>query len=285
MTMRDPVNPVRRLQLAVYETLADRIAGGRRQDPRALLPGNDDPSEGVMPNYLPEIEGYESIETFDWFDPTAWAGLDASSIPGMDLASIPVGGAGISGRGLDFFRVGEAPNNYANRNNPLYQARKDFAVAVAPRIEDMFGVSSEGSAGYYRAPQASHADPGGPSANSDHYSAGAIDFFGSVERLDALREYLVAQPWVGFVRWRSESHGGPSGTEKGAHLHVSFNLGWIAQNYFQGRQAPALSAPTAPRQPSQAPRQATEREVAATGAPPPMAPAPAPPPIVRGQPS
>jgi hypothetical protein len=214
---------------SIFDDLSRKMAGGLRTDPRDLLPEADNPLEGVIPDeFLPEVS------QFDWFDPTVWAKASTEDMSMVDLSNLqPATGAGKEGKGRDWFRSGEAPNNYVNRNNPLYQARKDFAVGIAPKIEEMFEVSAQGSAGHLRAPQASHKAPGGPSGNSDHYSGGAIDFFGEKEELDALRDWLVTQPFTSFVRWQSESHYD--------HVHVSFDTGWIAQNYFEGRSVPPIS--------------------------------------------
>jgi hypothetical protein len=244
---------------SIFDDLSRKMAGGLRTDPRDLLPEADNPLEGVIPDeFLPEVS------QFDWFDPTVWAKASTEDMSMVDLSNLqPATGAGKGGKGRDWFRADQAPNNYTNRNNPLYQARREFSVALAPKLEEMFGVTSEGSAGYIRPPSKGDAAPGGRAVNSDHQSGGAVDFFGEVAELDALRDFLVTQPYVSFVRWRSESHGGASGTESGAHVHVSFDLGWIAQNYFEGRAVPQISkTPTvsstqlreAPRSPEDAPK-------------------------------
>lgn len=212
----------------IFDRLSRQVAGGGRMDPRDLLPGAQDPLEGIVPDeFVPEVQGV------DWFDPTVWARATPEDMSMVDLSNLTAAtGPGKEGKGQDWFRTGEAKNNYANRHNPLYQARRDFAVALAPQIEEMFGVSAQGSAGHMRQPQASHAAAGGPSANSDHYSGGAIDFFGDEAELDALRDWLVEQPFTSFVRWKTESHYD--------HVHVSFDTGWVAQNYFEGRQVPPV---------------------------------------------
>ncbi len=235
----DNDDPHGRMLFSTLGAASDIVASGRRVPPEELLPGYDDPLEGSVPNqFLPDVT------TFDWFNPTVWANADPADLSGIDLASITAAtGPGLDGDGLDFFRGGEAPDNFTNRNNPLYVSRRDFAEAIAPRLAEMFGVSAEGSAGYLRTPQTSDADPGGRSPNSDHFSGGAIDFYGDDAELTDLRNWLVAQPFTAFVRWQSESH-----TD---HLHVSFDLGWIAQNYFSGQNLPGLS-----REPSQPPREA-----------------------------
>lgn len=244
-------NPLRPVFDAVLDKLSNRIAGGRRVDASDLLPGADDPGEGIVPdNFIPEVD------PFSWFDPMLFGPGDPMTAAGLDYSAIPASGPGRDGDGLDFFRSGEAPSNYANRNNALYRSRRDFAVAITPKIEDMFGVSAHGSAGYLRPPSSGDAAPGGRSSNSDHYSGGAVDFFGTVEELDQLRAWLVTQPFVSFVRWRTESHGGASGTEAGAHLHASFDIGWVAKNYYQGGKVPPITvtsgktSPKPPRQPS-----------------------------------
>lgn len=218
----------------IFNRLSMQVAGGARTDPRDLLPEVQNPDEGVIPEeFLPDVEGAE------WFDPTVWARANPDDISKVDLSNLQAAtGQGKEGKGLDWFRTGQAPNNYANRHNPLYKARRDFAVAIAPQIERMFGVSAQGSAGYIRTPSAGDAAPGGRAANSDHQSGGAIDFFGTKEEMVALRNWATTQPFVSFVRCQSESHWD--------HVHLSFDIGWIAQNYFQGRELPPIQkAPSA----------------------------------------
>lgn len=263
MTVRDTPqseNPLRRQLTELYDVLSNKIAGGQRIDHRNMLPGADDPSEGLIPD-----EFADQLTTLDWFTPSQWAGLSSEDALRADMSLIPEpGGAGVLGTGGDFFRTGQAPDNFTNRNNPLYLARRDFATQITPQLNELFGVT--GHAGAYRTPSESDADPGGRAVNSDHLSAGAVDFYGTVEQLDALRDYLVEQPWVSFVRWRSESHGGESGEESGAHVHVSFDLGWVARNYFNDRTTPTVRRPTpsTPRSPGAA---GTPTPLNAPGAP------------------
>lgn len=252
MTQRDPLtqNPLRQVLGTMYDKLSHEIAGGQRQNPEELLPGAQDPLEGLIPDSVAP-----QLETLDWFSPADFAGVGPGSEPRMDLSTIPApGGKGVEGDGLDFFRTGEAPNNFTNRNNPLYVARKDFIEDVHGQIERMFNVSA-GGVGYYRPPSSSDADPGGRSSNSDHYSAGAVDFYGDPEDLTALRNWLVDQPWVSFVRWQSESHFD--------HLHMSVDLGWVAQNYFTDRSIPDIKVTppklTPPSSGSNEQREAFER--------------------------
>jgi hypothetical protein len=226
MTTRQPLDGI---LTGIFDRLSQQVAGGLRSDPRDLLPEVDNPLEGLVPDeFRPEVS------SFDWFDPTVWARASSDDMSMVDPNRVqPATGAGKDGRGMDWFRGGEAPNNLTNRNNPLYQARRDFAVQAASQIENLFDVSAQGSAGYLRPYSRSHAAPGGPSGNSDHYSGGAVDFFGSKEELTALRNWLIVQPFTSFVRWQSESHYD--------HVHVSFDLGWVAQNYFQGRSLPTFT--------------------------------------------
>lgn len=235
-------SPIRRQLLDLYDVLSHKIAGGQRVDHRQMLPGADDPAEGVVPDdFRPEV-----TDLGRWFRPSEWLGVGPEDQVRADLGAIPEPAkGGVDGKGMDFFRGGEAPDNYTNRNNPLYAARREFAADINSRIEDLFDVDG-GGVGWMRPPQSSDAAPGGRSANSDHYSGGAVDYYGDPGELDALRNWLVQQPFVSFVRWRSESHHD--------HLHASFDLGWVAQNYFQGRQVPSVQAPSAPRA-SQSPRE------------------------------
>ena len=260
----------------MFDSLSNRIAGGQRMSAADLLPQSQDPTEGTVPEeFLMEVNPY------DWFDPTVWAKANPDDLTNTDLAAM-VGqndNPGRAGKGMDWFRGGEAPHNLTNRNNPLYQSRREFAVALDRELAKKFGVSAQGSAGHLRGYQASHADPGGPSPNSDHYSGGAIDYFGTKEELDQLHAFLIAQPYTSFVRWQSESHYD--------HLHVSFDLGWVAEHYFTGKTIPPVipgsqtaggaaarnksynplaSAPTSSRQPPQAPRQPV-RAPGGTGGP------------------
>ncbi len=218
----------------IFDVLSNQLTpSGQREDIEMLMPGADDPAEGLIPDeFLP------FVSTFDWFDPTVWAGAAPGDVSRIDLTAIPQAtGPGAQGTGLDWFRAGEAPNNFTNRNNPLYISRKDFIVALAPQLEELFGVSS-GGVDYYRPPSASDAAPGGKSANSDHYSAGALDIYGTPEELTALRNWLVLQPFTAFVRYQSESHT--------KHLHLSIDIGWVANNYFSGTQLPPLTAAPPP---------------------------------------
>jgi hypothetical protein len=235
--------PLGRLLTQVFDSVSNELAGGR-VNPADLLPGADDPNEGSVPaEFLP------GVETFDWFDPTVWSNATPDAVTPTDLTAITAAtGAGTDGEGLDWFRAGEAPNNYVNRNNPLYVARKDFIVSVAPKLEQMFDVSVEGSAGYYRPPAAADAAPGGRSPNSDHYSAGAVDVYGTPEQLTGLRDWLVEQPWTAFVRYASESHQ--------EHLHLSVDLGWVANNYYGGNtpEPPSLTMHQSPPTPQGGPQ-------------------------------
>lgn len=207
---------------ALYERLSDQIAGGKRTA-SPMLALDDPDAEGFLPD-----EYRQQVPAMDWFDPAMFAQMDPANPTTWDFSSLPsAGGPGQAGKGMDWFRSGEAPNNFQNRSNPLYQSRRDFAVGIAGELRQMFDVTDQGSAGYMRDPHPSHAAPGGPSGNSDHYSGGAIDFFGSKSELTRLRNWLVEQPFVSFVRWQTESHFD--------HVHVSFDLNWVAQNFYGGQ--------------------------------------------------
>lgn len=234
MTIRDPVTdqPQRPSSWASLVAQLDKIshtsAGGQRQPWQdAGLPSD----EGFFP------EDYsQQVPSMDWFDPSMWQQADPNDPSTFDLGQIPASSGPVKeGKGMDFYRGGQAPSNYSNKLNPAYVARADFGCAVNKQIMALFKV--EGTCNYYRKPEASDAAPGGRATNSDHLSAGAIDYTPaegtSLEELDRLRNWLVTQPWVSFVRWRSESHS--------THLHMSIDLGWVARNYFQSRQAPTLS--------------------------------------------
>src|SRR5690606_4759409 len=70
---------------------------------------------------------------------------------------------------------------------------------------------------------------GGQAKNSDHQSAGALDIFGPEHVLDAIRDWAIQQPWVSFVRWKSPYHYD--------HVHISVDIGWVAENFFGGGKA------------------------------------------------
>jgi hypothetical protein len=226
-----PGSQIDQVLTGVFESLSNRIAGGQRSDARDLLPEVLDPMEGTVPE-----EFLADVTEVQYFDPNNATPAD---IAAFDINSVkPATGAGKEGKGLDWFRGGEAPNNYSNRDNPLYEARREFAMAIAPQIEKLFGVSAQGSAGHKRQPQASHKKPGGPSANSDHYSGGALDLFGTKEEMVALRNWAIEQPWVSFVRCQSESHYD--------HVHLSVDLGWVKENFFKNQDMSQVYAVGAP---------------------------------------
>jgi hypothetical protein len=215
----------------MFSALSDRIAGGQRSDARDLLPEVLDPDEGTIPE-----EFLADVTEVEYFDPTTATPADVAA---FDINSVKPGtGAGKEGKGLDWFRKGEAPNNYANKDNPLYRARREFAMAIAPQLEELFGVSAQGSAGHMRKPSSGDAAAGGRSANSDHYSGGALDLFGTKEEMVALRNWAIEQPWVSFVRCQSESHHD--------HVHLSIDLGWVKENFFQNQDMSKIHAAGAP---------------------------------------
>lgn len=236
-----------------FQQMARAVAQGDHSDPRELLPEALDPLEGTVPE-----EDRVNAQGFEWFDSAVWAKAPPGDMSQIDMTNVtPATGPGNDGNGMDWFRGTEAPNNLGNRHNQLYQARRQFAVNMASQIEEMFDVSSQGSAGYMRPWNASHAAPGGPSGNSDHYSGGAVDFFGNKEELTALRNWLIQQPFTSFVRWQSESHFD--------HVHASFDLGWVAQNFYEGQQLPQTTRNVArPPSPPEAARRSQPTRAAAS---------------------
>jgi len=234
MTVRDQTQeraadrPLGRLLLAQFNAVSNAIAGGQRIDVNEVLPTGErwNPLEGMLPDEV----------TFpDQFDPATFAMADPNRPDSFNLANIPAAGtgAGREGKGLDWFRAGQAPDNYANRNNPLYRARADFVSKhVAPTIAEAFPGMTVTGQGYYRPP----GGGGGQAKNSDHQSAGALDVFGTPEEMAALREWAVTQPWVSFVRCNSEHHYD--------HVHLSVDIGWVAHNYFSGGTVPDMKVPS-----------------------------------------
>lgn len=256
MVTRDTGNAVRRMMLAqaqpgqqddtdtqeqrpsqleamlrlLYERLSDQIAGGVRANVNLLGPlGQEiDPEfEGILPddlNFEPPATLLDPT-VFRLADPNAPKGSIAESVLQSAISS-PANVQGRAGKGGDWFRTGQAPNNYANRNNPLYKARAQFvADVVAPTIKQLFPEATVTGQNYYRPP----GGGGGQAKNSDHQSAGALDIFGPEHVLDAIRDWAVQQPWVSFVRWKSPYHYD--------HVHISVDIGWVAENFFGGGKA------------------------------------------------
>ena len=223
----------------LYERLSDQIAGGARTNVNLLGPlGQEiDPEfEGMLPDDLdfePPVTLLDPT-VFGLADPNAPQGSIAesalqSAISESALQSAIRSSANVQGRagkGGDWFRTGQAPNNYANRNHPLYKARAQFvADIVAPTIKQLFPEATVTGQNYYRPP----GGGGGQAKNSDHQSAGALDIFGPEHVLDAIRDWAIQQPWVSFVRWKSPYHYD--------HVHISVDIGWVAENFFGGGKA------------------------------------------------
>lgn len=107
--------------------------------------------------------------------------------------------------------TGEAPNNRAHAGDTEgpYRERAEFVSAFAKNVLSEFNVQSLGQ---WRDLDAEvTADR---SANSDHYSGGALDFTGTRQEMERLKSWLEKNPRVSFVR----IHGTPP------HVHVSFKL-------------------------------------------------------------
>lgn len=224
-----PLNRPGSLLTAIYDQLSHRIAGGTRPDLNLVNPVTGEPIDTETEGFLPEEIERELPTADEWFDPVLFRDPDK-----FDVSTVPKSassGAGREGDGLDWFRSGQAPNNYANRNHPLYQSRAEFvAKHVAPTIQELFpGMTIQGQ-NYYRPP----GGGGGQAKNSDHQAAGALDVFGTAEQMTALRNWAVNQPWVSFVRYNSPYHYD--------HVHMSVDLGWVAENYYGGKTPPPISA-------------------------------------------
>lgn len=126
----------------------------------------------------------------------------------------PKGGYGSAQR-----RGSEAPNNRANAADAragagVYGRRAAYAKQVGAQLEQMFGVRVTGQ---WR--DLSAKVEGGRSANSDHYSGGALDLSGSKAQMKAVAEYLQTLPTVSFVKWW-----GNEPKYHSDHVHVSFLL-------------------------------------------------------------
>jgi len=190
------------------EKIRDQTQG--RAEREALLGSDFAISQGQLGLAIQDILTSLSIDSF----------AAAQQISAEDLAFVRdllarhglaadfnIGDAvGITGGG------GEAPNNILNRNHPAYVQRADFVSSMIPQITDMFNVSS---AGQFRDVSA-EVTPG-RSANSDHYSGGAVDFSGSFEEMQRLADWAREQPFVSFVRFGDAAHLD--------HVHISFKIG------------------------------------------------------------
>lgn len=256
MVTRDTGNTVRRMMLAqaqpgqqddtdtqeqrpsqleamlrlLYERLSDQIAGGMRTNVNLIGPlGQEiDPEfEGILPddlNFEPPVTLLDPT-VFMLADPNAPRGSISESVLQSAIRS-SANVQGRAGKGGDWFRTGQAPNNYANRNHPLYKARAQFvADVVAPTIKRLFPEATVTGQNYYRPP----GGGGGQAKNSDHQSAGALDIFGPEHVLDAIRDWAIQQPWASFVRWKSPYHYD--------HVHISVDIGWVAENFYGGGKA------------------------------------------------
>lgn len=218
------------LLAAQFERLSNQIAGGQRVHPDALLPV--DPNEGLfLDEYLPHLPPNAELEALSQLitDPTVaeeglGQGFDPSQLGGYVSE-------GRDGNGYDWYRSGQAPNNYSNRNHPLYQARAEFVSnVVAPTIQRLFPGMNVTGQNYYRPP----GGGGGQAQNSDHQSAGALDIFSQYkvgtaeqkEELRALRDWAAQQPWVSFVRCLSPHHWD--------HVHLSVDINWVRDNAYNG---------------------------------------------------
>lgn len=111
----------------------------------------------------------------------------------------------------------QAPNNKAfadeaRRGEGSYGARAEFVAQIGPQIAEAYNLSK---------PQQWRdldMQPKGGSSNSDHYSGGAIDLFGTMGDMQAAAADLVNRPYVAGVRIH----------EPGPHLHVSFNIDYFS---------------------------------------------------------
>src|SRR5690606_40527447 len=126
----------------LYERLSDQIAGGARTNVNLIGPlGQEiDPEfEGILPddlNFEPPVTLLDPT-VFMLADPNVPRGSIAESVLQSAIrssANVPRGSIaesvlqsairssanvkGRAGKGGDWFRTGQAPNNYANRNNP-----------------------------------------------------------------------------------------------------------------------------------------------------------------------
>lgn len=124
------------------------------------------------------------------------------------------GGGGGSVGGAVYKRGKEAPDNRGNaaaarRGEGAYGARARRVAAEVNRIQSQYDVNFLGQ---WRALDATVS--AGRSANSDHYSGGALDFSGSQAEMQRLANDLKSRPDVSFVK----IHGSPP------HVHVSFML-------------------------------------------------------------
>lgn len=129
---------------------------------------------------------------------------------GSSAAAISAAGGSSSGSSSG----GQAPANQANaaaarRGEGEYGARARRVASLKDELMGMFDVNFMGQ---WRDLDAKvTADR---SANSDHYSGGALDFSGTEAEMQNMKTYLEARSDVSFVK----IHGNPR------HVHVSFRL-------------------------------------------------------------
>lgn len=127
--------------------------------------------------------------------------------------------------------VGEAPDNKANANLPIYQARARFMTQAYQFVKANFDVKGSGQHRDHDAPVTANR-----SANSDHYSDGAFDVTASsTAEAQRVLAWASTQPWVSFAQIYP-------GTTL---VHVSANIGAF------GPSATGATLPSRPGVPTQ----------------------------------
>lgn len=136
-----------------------------------------------------------------------------------------VGGAFVGGTASGAGNLNPANISAAKAGIGPYGARVQIASTYAAQLSEEFGLSSNGSAGYFRPPDQSSG--AGQSSTSDHITAGAVDFFidpstqfdTGVAFIGRLNQ-LMAQGIVSGYIWHPDRPGDPHY----GHIHVSFAL-------------------------------------------------------------
>lgn len=124
--------------------------------------------------------------------------------------------------------VGEAPDNKANANLPIYQARARFMTQAYAFVKSNFDVKGSGQHRDHNAPVTANR-----SANSDHYSDGAFDVTASsAAEAQRVLAWASTQPWVSFAQIYPGS----------TLVHISANIGAFG---------PSATLPSRPGVPAQ----------------------------------
>lgn len=132
--------------------------------------------------------------------PPAFAGY-------VNVGNIPVSKSGVPQNNR---QVGAAAKN---PSSGAFYARQKWVTAMIPQWSKMFGIKRIGQ---WRSTSAQVT--AGRSANSDHYTGGALDFHGTPAQMAEVARYFKNHPAVAYVMYGDAHHKD--------HVHVSFKINY-----------------------------------------------------------